>query len=423
MKVKIITLGCKVNHYDSQSILRHLLQYGYEHASEEETPDVFVINTCAVTNESERKSGQMIRRCRQSNPNAVIVVTGCVSELNKENEIPQADIVTGTQNRDAIPEMIAAFLKTKEQQQCFNPIDCLSDGISHFEGKTRATLKIQDGCGMYCTYCIIPYARNRIASMPMDTIIAAVKELCAEGYHEAVLTGIHLASYRDAENHRLIDVLEHINEETPIERLRLGSLEPKLLTEEFLSQLSRIKCFCPHFHISLQSGSNGILKKMNRRYTAEEYFVITENVRKFFPDAMITTDIIVGFPGETEAMFEETVAFVKKVRFSHVHVFPYSPKKGTPAADYPDQIAKQLKHRRAETLIGIALQIKQDIFSSCIGEVHEVLTETIGADGSALGYTENYLRTIIKGVNVSNEIVRVRIVAHEAEHLLAEKMN
>lgn len=424
MKVKIVTLGCKVNHYDSQSILQNLIASGYESASEDMLADVYIINTCAVTNESERKSRQTIRRCRHENPNAVIVMTGCVSEISRDDagELPYADIVTGTQNRDAIPALIDEFVRTRQNQRSFAPTDNLTQGVTQFEGRTRATLKIQDGCRMYCTYCIIPYARNRVCSMPKDSIIEAVKQITHKGYREAVLTGIHLASYLDDKGARLIDVLESIDRETSLTRLRIGSLEPKLLSEQFLDRLSRVKCFCPHFHISLQSGSNEILRKMNRHYSKEEYFEIVRFVRERFPGAMITTDIIVGFPGETEELFQETSDFVREIRFSHVHVFPFSPKKGTPAAEYPKQLTKKVKHERTERLIALSEEIKQEIFAEQIGTVQEVLGETLDEQGHVVGYTRNYLKTAIRGGAALHECNNVRIVSYDSERLIADKI-
>ncbi|MFA0816453.1 MAG: tRNA (N(6)-L-threonylcarbamoyladenosine(37)-C(2))-methylthiotransferase MtaB [Anaerofustis sp.] len=424
MKVKIITLGCKVNHYDSQSILQHLTEYGYQSAAENEPADVVIVNTCAVTNESERKSRQMIRHCREQNPGAVVVVTGCMSELaqSEADRLPAADIITGTQNREAIPALIEAYLLTQRSQYEFSPTDSLCTGITHFEGKTRATLKIQDGCTMYCTYCIIPYARNRTESMPLAQIVTSVNQICEAGYLETVLTGIHLASYMDRDGNRLIDVLEAIDAHTPLRRLRLGSLEPKLLSRSFLKRLSDLACFCPHFHLSLQSGSDAILKRMNRKYTTEEYSEIVREIRSFFPEAMITTDVIVGFPGETEVFFEETLEFVRKIRFAHVHVFPYSPKKGTPAASYEQQISKAEKHRRVGLLMQVVEAEKRKLYQQQIGTIQEVLTENTDENGYAAGYSRNYLKVAVQNETEANQLIRVRIIGGCAERLTADKI-
>lgn len=408
MKAALITLGCKVNSYDTQRILADLKENGYTIVPPDEYADVYIVNTCAVTNESERKSRQMIRKAKSLNPGGIVVVTGCYPQTAMEEvqKITEADIITGTHNRDQIPMLIQSY----QNSRIADIGDSLTPEplLTHFEEKTRAVLKIQDGCRMFCAYCIIPYARGEIRCAQSSEVLAAVNDICANGYHEAVLTGIHLASYFDGEM-RLIELLEAIGSQTSLKRLRLGSLEPKLLTEDFLARLSAVRCFCPHFHISLQSGSDTVLRLMNRRYTADEYTRVVDLVRRYFPDASVTTDIIVGFPGETDALFEETKAFVKKTGFAHVHVFPYSPKKGTPAADMDGQLSNAVKHARAAELIALSEQVRDDVLRSSIGKTFEVLTETTTPQGHPEGFTQNYLKMRLSPENRTlNTIYKAR---------------
>ncbi len=424
MKAAFVTLGCKVNSYDTQSILANLKQHGYEIAKADEVPDIFIVNTCAVTNESERKSRQMIRKMKNLNPNGIVVVTGCYPQTNLEEvkKMIEADIITGTNNRNQIPALINEYIKNKAKVSSIQTDDETEPIVTQFDEKTRATVKIQDGCRMFCTYCIIPYARNQIKCMHSDAVIDNIRKLCDKSYQEVVLTGIHLASYFSPNNERLIDLIERIDKETPLKRLRLGSLEPKLLTEDFLIRLKEIKCFCPHFHVSLQSGSDTILKAMNRRYTEAEYETIIGNIRNHFDEAEITTDIIVGFPGETDSLFAETLAFVKRIKFAHVHVFPYSPKKGTPAAEYEKQIPKALKHQRAAILIEETERIRDTLLLSKTGQVYEVLTESMTSDGYYVGFSRNYLKVSIKCKNCSlNTVYRVRISGCDNGILTADK--
>lgn len=424
MKAAFVTLGCKVNSYDTQSILENLKQYGYEIAKADEMPDVFIVNTCAVTNESERKSRQMIRKMKSLNPNGIVVVTGCYPQTNLEEvkKMTEADIITGTNNRNQIPALLDEYINNKSKLSSILADDETEPAVTQFDEKTRATVKIQDGCRMFCTYCIIPYARNKIKCMHSDAVIDNIRQLCEKGYQEVVLTGIHLASYLSPNNERLIDLIGRIDKETLLKRLRLGSLEPKLLTEDFLIRLKEIKSFCSHFHVSLQSGSDTILKAMNRRYTSAEYEKIIGNIRNHFDDPTITTDIIVGFPGETEALFAETLAFVKKIKFAHVHVFPYSPKKGTPAADYEHQIPKALKHERAAILIEETERIRDRLLQSKIGQVYEVLTESVTPEGYYSGFSRNYLKVLIECRDCSlNAVYKVRITGYKDGILTADK--
>ena len=420
MKVSIHTLGCKVNHYDSQVILSDLSAQGYEIVSPEEA-DVIIINTCAVTNESERKSRQLIRKYKREHPQSIIVVSGCFSEIDLEavKQSTDADIITGTHNRSQIPNLIEQFIQTKEKYASIDSYKSVESIPTDFYDKTRATIKIQDGCNMFCTYCIIPYARGTISCVPQQRIIDHINHLSAKGYKEIVLTGIHISSYIDDDGKRLIDLLQAIDSSKSIARLRLGSLEPRLLNEKFLSRLEKVDCFCPHFHVSLQSGSDKILERMNRKYSIEEYEKNISSIKNIFPNAMITTDVIVGFPGETEQMFLETIDVIERVGFSHVHVFPYSPKKGTPAAEYPEQIDKHTKRERVERLITLNQTIQQGIYKSSLGHTYEVLVEKMDTNGLCEGYSRNYLPiAFYSDIDLSNQIVSVQVNDYSNDKLI-----
>ena len=420
MKVSIHTFGCKVNHYDSQVILSDLSAQGHEIVSIDEA-DVIIINTCAVTNESERKSRQLIRKYKREHPQSIIVVSGCFSEIDLEavKQSTDADIITGTHNRSQIPNLIEQFIQTKEKYANIDPSNNSESIPTDFFEKTRATVKIQDGCNMFCTYCIIPYARGTISCVSQQRIIDHIDQLSVKGYKEIVLTGIHISSYVSDEGKRLIDLLEAIDSLTAITRLRLGSLEPRLLNERFLNRLGELECFCPHFHISLQSGSDEILKRMNRKYSIEEYEKNISGIKNIIPDAMITTDVIVGFPGETEQMFLETMEAIKRIGFLHVHVFPYSPKKGTPAAEYPEQIDKHIKRERVDRLIALSSSIQQDIYKKSIGNTYEVLVEKIDVDGLYEGYSRNYLPiAFYSDIDLINQIVYVQVIDYKNDKLI-----
>lgn len=422
MKVAYHTLGCKVNQCDTLNIAQAMAELGFETAEEESAADIIIINTCAVTNESERKSRQLIRKLRQNHPDAIIVVTGCYSETKPEQVISAtgADIVCGVKDRMDIPTRIEECL-TLRGQSIKNEAQktCENDAF----GRTRAYLKIQDGCKMFCSYCIVPYARQTLACMPCGDIIKNVHALTDAGYREVVLTGIHIASYF-SENNRLIDVMEAVVHRTGIARIRLGSLEPKLLSEEFVSRLAVLgDRVCPHFHISLQSGSNKILAAMNRKYTAEDYLAVCERIRRYYKNAAITTDIIVGFPSEDETEFEETAAFVREAGFSHVHIFPYSPKKGTPAAEAPLQVISAVKHDRARRLSRICADVQNSVLSEFIGTSMQVLCEKY-ENGFCEGFSENYIKVRFPSdTDDRNRIVTVAACSCEDGIITGEKID
>lgn len=417
MKVKFYTLGCKVNQYETEYVSEIFEEEGYEIASEsEDSGDVFVVNTCSVTNLSESKSRQIIRRAKRENPDSIIVVMGCYSQVaaKEVEKIEEVDIVVGTTERNTVLDLVKRYQKSKEKinvvrdiskDNDFQPID-----IENLRGMTRAYLKVQDGCNRYCSYCIIPYARGNIRSRDPKDVKLEVIRLSKNNYKEVVLTGIHIASYgKDLENYELIDLIEDIHEVEGIERIRLSSVEPRLITEEFLERLKKLPKFCDHFHLSLQSGSNTVLERMNRKYTREEYIEKVDLIREFYPDAGITTDIIVGFPGETEEEFNETLDLVKQVRFSKIHIFKYSIRKGTKAATMKDQIDGNIKTERSKILSDLERTFRLEFMKKMVKRTLKVLVER-EIDGIYYGHTTNYLEIGIKGSDIKiNQIIDVII--------------
>ncbi|MFR6312025.1 tRNA (N(6)-L-threonylcarbamoyladenosine(37)-C(2))-methylthiotransferase MtaB [Anaerofustis stercorihominis] len=425
MKAAFYTLGCRVNSYDTQTMIELFKTNGYEIVDPAEKADVYVINTCAVTNESERKSKQIVRRLKKQNENAVTVLTGCFAESNFEEakKVDSADIVCGTHKREKIIDYINEF-KAK-QNKVYNLEEDSREfdkaGITTYDGKSRAFIKVQDGCNMFCTYCIIPYARGMLKNASVEKVLSQIDALSKKGYREVVITGIHVASYKADTGENLIDLLELIDKENKIDRIRLGSLEPKLLTDTFLKRLSELKSFCPHFHISLQSGCDKTLKEMNRKYTTKEYMEIVKRVRTYFDNPGITTDIIVGFPNETDEDFEVTKDFTDKVGFSYVHIFPYSPKHGTPASEMENQIPKEVKTKRAKELKDVMENKREDFLNNMIGKKEKVLIEKKLEDNIYEGYSENYIYVEVKSdKDIFNQIVNVKITDKTQTHLRGE---
>ena len=425
MKAAFYTLGCRVNSYDTQTMIELFKTNGYEIVYPAEKADVYVINTCAVTNESERKSKQIVRRLKKQNENAVTVLTGCFAESNFEEakKVDSADIVCGTHKREKIIDYINEF-KAK-QNKVYNLEEDSREfdkaGITTYDGKSRAFIKVQDGCNMFCTYCIIPYARGILKNASVEKVLSQIDALSKKGYREVVITGIHVASYKADTGENLIDLLELIDKENKIDRIRLGSLEPKLLTDTFLKRLSELKSFCPHFHISLQSGCDKTLKEMNRKYTTKEYMEIVKRVRTYFDNPGITTDIIVGFPNETDEDFEVTKDFTDKVGFSYVHIFPYSPKHGTPASEMENQIPKEVKTKRAKELKDVMENKREDFLNNMIGKKEKVLIEKKLEDNIYEGYSENYIYVEVKSdKDIFNQIVNVKITDKTQTHLRGE---
>ena len=404
-KVAFLTLGCKVNQYETEAMTELFLKNDYDIVDSHEFADIYVINTCTVTNLSDKKSRQFIRRSKNKNSEAIIAVVGCYSQVSPDEiaNIEEVDIILGTDNRNKLVEICEDFMANKHKVNLVSDIMQVKEfeelRIDDVEGKTRAFLKVQDGCNQYCSYCIIPYARGSIRSRKMDSIVKEVKRLAESGFKEVVLTGIHIASYgKDLGDERLIDLIEAIHETEGIERIRLGSLEPTLITDDFMKRLSSLKKVCNHFHLSLQSGSDTVLERMNRKYTTDEYKSIVDIIRSYMSDVAFTTDIIVGFPEETEEEFLETCEFVKTIGFSKVHVFQYSPRKGTPAAELK-QLDGNIKHDRSKKLISISEKLTHDFNDQFIGKKLGVLFENKSKfkDDHIEGYTTNYIRVICIG--------------------------
>ncbi|SHG72560.1 tRNA (N(6)-L-threonylcarbamoyladenosine(37)-C(2))-methylthiotransferase MtaB [Asaccharospora irregularis] len=425
-KVAFYTLGCKVNQYETEAMLELFEKDGYEQVDSEEYADVYVINTCTVTHMSDRKSRQYIRRVKRKNPDAVIAVVGCYSQVSPEEilEIEEVNLVMGTNDRRKIVEEVKKIDATKKAStvddimkvKAFEEIE-----ISQTNGKTRAFMKIQDGCDRYCTYCIIPYARGRVRSRDLDSIISEVEKLVDNGYKEVVLTGIHIASYgkdlRDSEI-KLLDIIKEINKVEGIERIRLSSVEPILFTDEFVSEVSKMKKVCPHYHLSLQSGCDETLKRMNRRYTTQEYKQIVDRLRENIPNVAITTDVIVGFPGETNEEFQKTYEFLKEIELSQMHIFKYSPRKGTPAATMENQVDPQMKHFRSEKLINLAKENFNKFTNKFIGQDLEVLFEQNIGNNRYEGLTPNYIRVVVESdKDIRGEIKKVKINGIKDEYV------
>jgi len=423
-KVAFITLGCKVNQYETNGMIQKLSK-NYEVVPHSEKADIYVINTCTVTNMSDRKSRQLLRRCKELNKDAFIIAVGCYAEVAKEEveSIPEVDLVLGNKEKSKIDLYIESVLENKkvEIKEEDTP-EYIEYGTVTYTEKTRAVIKIQDGCNNFCTYCIIPYARGRIVSRKKENIIAEIKEIGKKGIKEIVLTGIHIASYgKDFENdYRLIDLLEDINKIDGIERIRLGSIEPTLITDEFCSRLSKLNKICHHFHLSLQSGCDKTLKEMNRKYTCKEFEEVVERLRKQYDDVILTTDIIVGFPNETEEDFNITYNFLEKIKFYKMHVFKYSPRKGTVAAKMENQVPGNIKEERSHKLIMLSNRNEELYLKDYIEKQVDVLFEE--REGQYLkGHTQNYIMCkAILNDEYLDKIKRVKVIKDDKEFLICE---
>lgn len=427
MRVSFSTLGCKVNHYETEAMRELFLSAGYEVVPFGEPCDVTVINTCTVTATSDAKSRRLISRAHRANPDALIAVTGCYAEVSPEaaKACEGVSLVLGTDGRRGIVERVEERMRLPHDAEAtvltdmthrraawkFEELSAVRDG------RTRATLKIQDGCVNFCSYCIIPFARGPLRSRPMESIETELKRIASEGFCEVVLTGIHLNSYgRDlGTGETLLDVLELTKRIDGIERVRLGSLEPKAMDEAFASALAENPKLCRQFHLSLQSGSDTVLRRMNRRYSTDEYRAAVRNLRDAMPDCAITTDVIAGFQGETEAEHEETKAFLREIGFARIHVFPFSLRPGTKAEMMPDPVPEDIKNARARELISVGKTLTGAFLSRQVGTVQTVLIESDGT-----GYTGNYVRVRCEGNE--GDLVNVRIAAIEDEIAIGEKI-
>ena len=433
MKVYFLTLGCRVNQYETDAARRLFLDNGHENADSPEDADVCIVNTCSVTGEADRKSSQMLRRMAKNNPDAVIVAMGCASEL-KNGEVP-ADIVIGTRDKNTVVTKVEEFFAHRGKELTHSashvrPEVSKSDEYHDFgtvlspEG-TRAFIKIEDGCNNFCTYCVIPYARGRVVSRSEESCLKEAEFLVSSGFKEIIVSGIHLCSYGKDQGKdilSLLELLKKIDSIEDLERLRLGSLEPKSMTPEFISGLKELKHLCPHFHLSLQSGSDTVLKRMNRKYTTAEYEDRVKALRAEFPDMSLTTDIITGFPEETEAEFNETIEYARKLKFAKIHVFPYSEREGTKAADMP-QMDMSIRKNRAKKLIEVSDELASEFASSMTGKETEILIEKIEEkDGKTIaeGYTGNYVRAfaeVEKDKFSRGDIVKGTVVRAENENI------
>ncbi len=403
MKVGFLSLGCKANSYDTETILAQFEKRGYEIVRDHSYADIFIINTCSVTNIAERKSRQAVERVLKINPDAIIVVTGCYAQIKPDEvkNLRNVAVVAGNRDRMKIVDMVEEYISTGSRK--LKVTDLLHNSkfeeldISNYGTRTRVQLKIQDGCDNFCSYCIIPYTRGRICSKPMEKVLEQVEQIKSQGVKEIVLTGIHIASYgRDIKEYSLIDLLEKIHgiTDSTSMRIRLGSLDPSVVTEEFTERLSKLERICPQFHLSLQSGSDTVLKRMNRHYTSDEYYNSVTLLRQAFDNPALTTDIIVGFPGETEEEFNQTLAFAEKVGFAKIHIFPYSKREGTVAAKMPDQIPHSVAAEREKRLSDAEKKMRCEYIASHIGKSVSVLFEEIKEkDGVryACGYTPEYI--------------------------------
>ena len=421
-------LGCKVNQYESEAIAELFAERGYEIVGIDEPADIYIINTCTVTNFGDKKSRQLIRKVKRLNAGAVVAAIGCYAQTASEEikNIEGVNLIIGTKGRRDIVDLVESYIPemgvvctvseiSKEREFEHLSINKLAD-------RTRAYLKIQDGCSQFCSYCIIPYARGPIRSRDPKDIMDEVHTLAENGFKEIILTGIHVASYgKDLKGTTLLDVIRQVQDTDGIERIRFSSVEPNLITREFAAQLSEMNKVCSHFHLSLQSGSDRTLKRRNRKYNTAAYAEAVSILREYFPDVALTTDIIAGFPGETDEDFEESIKFAEKIGFSKIHAFPYSPKKGTPAAAMQDQIQNSVKNVRTGRLIALSDAMGDKFIEGFIGKVMPVLYEQEISENLYEGYTENYIRVTAKSeTNIKNKILDTKILSAEKERAHGE---
>ena len=407
------------------------IEQGYEIVKHTEKADIYIINTCTVTNMSDRKSRQMLRRAKLLNKEAIVVAVGCYAQVakNEIEKIPEIDLSLGNDEKINIVQYVEKYLTEKTNQIKIKDVmqskEFAEFGDVTYTEKTRAVIKVQDGCDRFCSYCIIPYARGRVRSRKIENVVKEIKKIAERGIKEVVITGIHLASYGKDFNDgtSLIDLLEEINKIDGICRIRLGSLEPKIINEKFMDRLIKLEKICHHFHLSLQSGSNKTLKRMNRKYTTEEFKNIVEILRKYYDDVILTTDIIVGFPGENEEEFEETYNFLKEIKFYKMHVFPYSPRKGTVAEKMPEQVDGNIKEKRSKKLIEMSEQNQKGYNEKLIGKEVEVLFEEEEKKDNEIfykGHTSNYILVKYKTTeNLENQIRKVKIKKADIENMEA----
>lgn len=426
MNFYIETFGCKVNQYDSQEIAEYMEQSGFNRTENSDNADIVIINSCTVTAESDRKARNAVRSYKKKNTDCITVLSGCLPQSKPDlyADFPKADIITGNKENENIPNLVLSYIRNPIKSS-FVPAHNTGDsysgaGITRFDAHTRAFMKIQDGCDCFCSYCIIPYSRGRSRSRDLISIKKEMEALSAFGYKEISLVGINLSDYGKNMPYSLSDVVLLADDIEGIKRVRLGSLEPVSLTDDILQNLKKSKKLCNHFHISLQSGSDKILQKMNRRYTVAEYLALCEKLRTLFPDCALTTDIIVGFPEESDEDFYSSISLAKKACFEKIHIFPYSKRDGTKAALEKGQITNAEKRRRCSSLLDVAEHLRKDAFEAQIGKEYEVLLEGV-SNGSFTGYTTNYFPVKMRGKSFnSGDVVNVIINDADYEYLYGE---
>ena len=412
-------------------MIQKFIENGYKIVENHEKADIYIINTCTVTNMSDRKSRQMLRRVKELNSKSIVVACGCYAQVAKKEleKIKEIDLILGNNEKGEIVEHVEDYIKNQEKiniEDVMRQREFVDFGNVTYTEKTRAVIKVQDGCDRFCSYCIIPYARGRVRSRKPENVLAEIRKVAEEGIKEVVITGIHVASYgKDFKTeYKLIDLLEEINKIEGIERIRLGSIEPLLINEEFMKGLIKLEKVCHHFHLSLQSGCDETLKRMNRRYTIQQFRNIVECLRKYYEDVILTTDIIVGFPGETEEEFNETYEFLKEIKFYKMHIFKYSPRKGTKAAQMKQQIDGAKKEERSHKLIELSDENEKSYNKKYVGKTVEVLFEE-KKDNYYKGHTKNYLLAYlseenVKDIKIENQIIKVKCIEGTKEHILVE---
>ena len=426
MRIAIYTLGCKVNQYETQAMEQELTRRGHEIVPFDGAADAYIVNTCSVTAVSDKKSRQMIRRCRKLNEHAVVAACGCYVQTHSDEAAGLGlDLIAGTGDRMAFLDLLEQAAREKE------PLTLLDDALRRraFEvlpaggmaERTRAMLKVEDGCVTFCTYCIIPYARGPVRSLPKAEAVAQTRRLREEGYRELVITGIEISGWgHDLKNgETLIDLLEAVSDTAGEMRLRLGSLEPRTITEEFCRRAARLPNLCPHFHLSMQSGCDGTLRRMNRKYDTARFYESVSLLRQYFDRPAVTTDLITGFPGETEEEFAQTLAFIEKCGFAAMHIFPYSVRPGTKAAAMPDQCTAAVKERRAARAAETAERMKQAYLHGCVGQTYPVLFEQ-EKGGLYVGHAPNYCQVGVRGEDLHNAVRNVKIEAVDGDMLIGE---
>lgn len=431
MKVAFVTLGCRVNQYETEAMTEKFIKEGFQAVTSNDVADVYVINTCTVTNMGDRKSRQMISKVKKLNNEAIIAVVGCYSQIASEeiSKIEGVDVILGTKNKGEIVYFINKFINDKKQIVVVN--DVFKDkkfeelNIEEYQDRTRAFLKIQDGCNRFCSYCLIPYARGGVCSKEPKKVLEEVKKLADNGFKEIILSGIHTASYGvDLEGQwNLVRLLEEIDKISGINRVRIGSIDPTFFTEGVIERLSSLKKLCPHFHLSLQSGCDETLKRMNRKYTTKEYKNIVNDLRKSIKDISITTDVIVGFPGETEEEFNNTYNFLNEIKLSKMHIFKYSPREGTKAAEMKNQINGKIKEKRSKLLIELNNELEKEFIKKFIGSKMDVLYEDRFKETTNFyeGYSPNYVKVVSKSnEDICSKILDTDLIEIKEEYLIGE---